>query len=464
MQNYCDIWRKQYQIVPAQLQKVAEVGAVATAFNCNIDAVVKLSGAQISALADGFALSAEDALNCPTKLERPRDVVCGIIKCFIKGIAEEWLAENAAIYQWMTDNLGYERLQMGGQGGIVANVAALLGVKNVMAHTASLPALQAAQFLDLPNLFGLDENGKVQMAVRINRVNEAPLVHQIIEFAKEDEIELGGRRYKCPKANRFIATYDPANMALKIDDGFVRYINETGFDYLILSGYHNLTESGGGVARIEETLPLIQDWKRRFPNGIIHLEMASTQDKVVRAAIVEKIAPMVDSIGLNEREALDVLEVTDDRKFAALSKADLNAAELFEIVRQIKQKTGTPRVQLHMFGLYMALQNKGWRITPAQNKNGMMLAATVAASKAGLGQLATVQDLLWAHGQEVGEKSLRELHVLAQYIDSGTLEVTGMASVEEFDLIAVPTIIISQPKTLVGMGDTISSVSLIGAR
>ena len=84
MQNYCDIWRKQYQIVPAQLQKVAEVGAVATAFNCNIDAVVKLSGAQISALADGFALSAEDALNCPTKLERPRDVVCGIIKCFIK--------------------------------------------------------------------------------------------------------------------------------------------------------------------------------------------------------------------------------------------------------------------------------------------------------------------------------------------------------------------------------------------
>ena len=159
-----------------------------------------------------------------------------------------------------------------------------------------------------------------------------------------------------------------------------------------------------------------------------------------------------------------MLEVTDDRKFAALNAADLNAAELFEIVRQIKQKTGTPRVQLHMFGLYMALQNKGWRITPAQNKNGMMLAATVAASKAGLGQLATVQDLLWAHGQEVGEKSLRELHVLAQYIDSGTLEVTGMASVEEFDLIAVPTIIIPQPRTLVGMGDTISSVSLIGAR
>ena len=464
MQNHRDIWRAQYQIVPAQLQKVAVVGTVATAFNCNIDAVVKLSGAQISALAAQFGLSAEDALNCSPKLEQPRDVVCGIIKCFVKGIAEEWLAEDAAIYRWMAENLGYDRLQMGGQGGIVANVAALLGVQNVVVHTASLPAMQAAQFLDLPNLFGLDESGKAVPAGQINRLGEVPLVHQIIEFAKDDEIRLGGQSYKCPKANRFIATYDPANMALKIDNGFVHYINAAGFDYLILSGYHNLTAANGGLARIEATLPLIKDWKRRFPNGMIHLELASTQDKAVRAAIIEKIAPLVDSIGLNEREALDVLEVIDSEKFAALHAADLNAAELFEMVRLIKQKTRTPRVQLHMFGLYMTLQDKGWRITPAQNRNGMMLAATVAASKAGLGQLETAADLLWAHGQEVGEKSLQELRILAQHVDSATLEMTGMASVEEFDLIAVPTIIVEQPKTLVGMGDTISSVSLIGAR
>ena len=463
MQNYRDLWHAQYKIVPEQLKKSAEINCVATAFNCNIDAVVKLSGKQISQLAEQFNLNADEALNNPTTITCPRDVICGILKCFILGIAEEWLIEDAAVYQWVSQKIGYDRLQMGGQGGIVANVAALLGVKNVLTHTASLPNLQAEQFLDLANLFGIDADKHIMPARKINRPNDLPLVHQIIEFAKDDEIKLGEKTYKCPKANRFIATYDKANMALIVDNGFVQHLNQTGFDYLILSGFHNLTENNNGISRINAIVPLINEWKQRFPNGIIHLELASTQDKIIRQAIIEKIAPIADSIGLNEREALDILEVIDSVKYEKIKTTAINAAVLFEIIQQIKQKTQTPRIQLHMFGLYMTLQNKKWRITPEQNRNGMMLAATIAASKAGLGQLESAEDLLWAHGQKIGEKSLQELQILAQHVDSATLEITGMASVEEYDLIAVPTIIVPQPKTLVGMGDTISSVSLIGA-
>jgi len=35
---------------------------------------------------------------------------------------------------------------------------------------------------------------------------------------------------------------------------------------------------------------------------------------------------------------------------------------------------------------------------------------------------------------------------------------------DEIEIIAVPTIIIDNPITLVGMGDTISSISLVAAR
>ena len=55
MQNLRDMWRAQYQVVPQQLAKVAEVRNLTTAFNTNIDAVIKLSGAKISELADGNA-------------------------------------------------------------------------------------------------------------------------------------------------------------------------------------------------------------------------------------------------------------------------------------------------------------------------------------------------------------------------------------------------------------------------
>ena len=40
----------------------------------------------------------------------------------------------------------------------------------------------------------------------------------------------------------------------------------------------------------------------------------------------------------------------------------------------------------------------------------------------------------------------------------------GMCRIGNYWLCAIPTIIVERPKTLVGMGDTISSVSLLAAR
>lgn len=39
----------------------------------------------------------------------------------------------------------------------------------------------------------------------------------------------------------------------------------------------------------------------------------------------------------------------------------------------------------------------------------------------------------------------------------------GICQVGEFTIIATPSIIIPKPKTLVGMGDTISSLSIVGS-
>ena len=137
---------------------------------------------------------------------------------------------------------------------------------------------------------------------------------------------------------------------------------------------------------------------------------------------------------------------------------------MFEIVRLIKENTGAPRIQLHMFGLYITLQNADFRITPEENLRGMMLASTVAATKAGTGKIEENEKLLWAHGKKVSEISLNNLQELAEYLQKPELVQTGICQYENGNVIAVPTILIEKPLTLVGMGDTISSVSLIGAR
>ncbi len=456
-------WNRYYDEVPSSLQKIKQVKSVAAAFNTNIDAVIKISGSQISVLAKKAGLTIENMFDGATEIVAWQDVVRGIVKCFTQGIAEEWLCADAHTFMWLQGNIGYDRLQMGGQGGIVANAMAVLGVQNVYVHTASHPKLQAEQFLNLPNLLASDDNWNLCKACEINRKNDIPLIHWIIEFDIGDKLIIGDKEFICPKSNRFIATYDPDNMKLKKDEGFLQNIAKTGFDCMILSGYHNLSSADMGEQRVKETIPLIKKWKADNPNAIIHLELASTQDIKVRKSIAENIAPLVDSVGLNEREALDVLEIADAQEFAKIKDKKLTSELLFNIVLKIKEYCKTPRVQLHFFGMYLTVQNENFKITPQKNKSGMMLAATVAATKAGTGNIDNPDTLLWAHGKGVSDKGLIEIENLAQFLNKPELAENGICHLSGYDVIAVPTILIDKPLTLVGMGDTISSVSLVGA-
>ncbi len=460
-----DIWAAKYANVDRTLARMKEVKAAATAFNTNVDAVLKISGKKLQELIEKFGLSWDGLNNIEElKLLHATDVIKGVFKCFSRGIAEEWLTEDKVVFDWMVENIGYDRLQMGGQGGIVANALAAAGVSKVYAHTNSLPKLQAEQFLKLDNLVSFDENGMEKPACRINRGQDIPLIHWILEFDKGDELTVEGHRVVCPKSNRFIATYDPLNLNLVKDDAFVRFSETHPIDFIVLSGFHALTANKGGCALIEDVLPLIKSWKKVNPQGIVHLEVASTQDIAVRKAIVSQIAPLVDSIGLNERETIDVLQVIGEEKFAAECEENTDSAHMLEAVFRIKEKVGCPRVQLHMFGLYLTLQDKGFRIKPQENLRGMCLAAVAAAGKASLGKVEKPEDFVVRKDTPVNDEALNVLKKAAAYAQNEKLEVDGIIDFRGYDLIAIPTILVPKPVTLVGMGDTISSISLVSSR
>ncbi len=459
------IWAEKYKSVPEQLAKLKQIPAAATAFNTNIDAILKISGSQLKELLLKNNISGAELtdirLSC---FKKPTDVLIGIVKCFSRGIAEEWVTEDINIYQWMADNLGYDRLQMGGQGGIIANALALLGVNKVIAHTNSHPKQQAEQFLDLPNLLGIDENGTLQQASQISREKDIPLIHWIIEFDKGDSFTLDDITFTCPKSNRFIATYDPLNMHIVMNKDFVSYMNNNKVDYLLLSGFHSLLSHLGGEALVEGAVPVIEKWKNNNSNLIVHLEIASVQDKAIRQAIIEKIAPLADSIGLNERETIDLLEITGQTALAECTEKETNSCNLFEAVLFLKKKLNVKRIQLHMFGLYLTLQDENFPYSPAQNLKGMMTAAVVSSSKALNGEIAKYEDVSKTLGRPVSNQGLNELFALAQMLNKPELLETGLCKVDGIYVSAVPTIIVEKPKTLVGMGDTISSVSLLAGR
>ena len=134
-QDITAIWADNYKCAPEQLDKMSKVDGLISAFNANIDAVIKIKGRGIKELIEKFDL---DEPNLVKEGKRQilsiDDAIRGIIHCFKSGIAEEWLVDDEKVYNWLSKEIGFDKLQMGGQGGIVANVMAVCGVNPVYVH------------------------------------------------------------------------------------------------------------------------------------------------------------------------------------------------------------------------------------------------------------------------------------------------------------------------------------------
>ena len=475
------IWKAHYATAPRQLQRMREVGGVASVFNANIDAVLKVSPEKFLGWVAQEGFQAEElTAEGPKRIDSHADVLRGFLNCFRQGIAQEWLVTEVDAFDWMREHLGYDRLQMGGQGGIIANVMAVAGVKQVYVHCASLPQQQGHLFLDKASLVSADSQGQLKAARHIDRHEDLPLIHWILEFDKGAQITLGGETYTCPKSNRFIATYDPLNFVLHVDKGLdaALRVASNPLDIVLLSGYQMLSEplhgqaAGTGLARITDSWAQVQAWKAAHPKAVVHFEFASTQDLKIRKALAEQLAPHADSVGCNEQELIDMLEVLGEPLLANHAKA-MDSVNLFQGLAFVFEKLKLKRLQLHMFGLYVTLirpgtEKDGPAFQPEANRDGMAFAATIAAAKAGTGSIEKEENLLWAQGREVADHSLKELKALDAFVSEryghAGLAETGIVEAKHFHIVAVPTILIEKPITLVGMGDTISSLSLVGAR
>ena len=64
---------------------------------------------------------------------------------------------------------------------------------------------------------------------------------------------------------------------------------------------------------------------------------------------------------------------------------------------KVYEYTKCPRIAAsHVLDCMSTLQQKGFKVSPLKNRNGMQLAATVAAAKAGTGAINSKDVLMWA--------------------------------------------------------------------
>ena len=95
-------WLQNYKTAPDQLTKMSQINGLISAFNANIDAVIKISGKAIEKLIQDFKIDEKEILSeKTTTINTKEDALRGLLKCFTKGIAEEWLIEDKEVFQWL---------------------------------------------------------------------------------------------------------------------------------------------------------------------------------------------------------------------------------------------------------------------------------------------------------------------------------------------------------------------------
>jgi len=466
-------WEKYYEQVPKTFERLEQVKGVLTAFNSNIDAIKKITPQTLQMWIDTYGASAEFK-NSYNEIKSQGDFLRGLLDCFTRGAAAEWLITEIPVYEWLQKNVGYDHLQMGGQGGIIANVMAVCGIQKVYAHAASLATDQIKMFVDQPNLLLAAADNHFVSARKATRANDKPLIHWILEFKKDDQVTFNGQKITCPKSNRFIATYDPLNFELAIDEHFNKaasHLEPGTLQYIVLSGYQmlqsKLTNGTEAIEVIRDSWKKIGFWKKRQSQPQVHFEVASTQDMAVLKDLVEFVAFKSESIGFNEQELVLILKAIDEAELAEKINKQMDAVNLFEGMLKLHEKIGTPRMQIHFFGCYITLLSKNYWNTLEKVRDGMLLAATIAASKAGTGTIEKKENLMWGMQVPVGAVGLKHLEELHKYLNEtegqNDIKEQGIFIGKKFDVVAIPSKIVDKPITLVGMGDTISSLSLIGS-
>lgn len=104
MEQQISSWKEKYAEVKSTLMQMGKVESAATAFNTNVDAVLKIKGRRLAELAKELGMSWEELTTIgESKLNSGKDVIKGAFRCF------------ANRYCGRVADGGYRRLQLDGE-------------------------------------------------------------------------------------------------------------------------------------------------------------------------------------------------------------------------------------------------------------------------------------------------------------------------------------------------------------
>lgn len=440
--NETTFWRGRYAEAFARaLRGAAQPGRIACGFTNNVDRVADVDGAHLSRLLAQAGVALPHGRG-PLLVRTPAELLAGMAAFVRDGRGGELTVLDAGLYRWMEAHFAFRGApQLGGTAAQSAHTLARLGFDTLL-HVTSLSPQQAA-LLDNTGRTLIATGDGLQRPADAARPADPTMVHVIFEYAAGTEIAAGGVRAAAPAANRIIVSYDPINGDLAFDPHYVAAVADPAAQVgaVMLSGYNQVSTLDLCRVRIGETVAMVRGWKAARPGLLAHLELGATPDGGFLAAILEGFAGEVDSIGLNADELNDVLHLWGE------PHAD-GAPGLVDAVRRMHAHVGCARINVHTQELCVTVTQGD----PRAEQDALLFGSLVAGTRARLADFPRVEDVARVLG--AGEVAPRSLGLLADACAAGGAPPEGIARCGAGWLVAAPTLAVSNPAGIVGLGDS----------
>lgn len=471
-QHLSQAWEDRYRDAwPRLPERLAATKGVILGFHSVVDGLQRANPAWLDPLGDEPELVAEverRAGEVPQALESPADFVLGLLESLRTGKALQRMIRREELYNWVLAHVGYERPRLGGTSGNMANSLAPLGLP-LLVYAYPLSRQLADLFVPLPNLTVLVEEGgavKFVPPAQVPAPDELKALHLIVEYPAGLQVRFGTQEFTTPRANRFIAGWNPTNSQLRIDGTFRRGVLEEAqrFSHFILSGFHILAERyPDGTTYLECLRPVAQfgrELKRANPALRLHCEFASIGSPAIRQGVFEWIFPAVDSLGLNEVELASLLEDVGEGALAERLRLGESPVAFLEGARVLLERGGLQRVHAHNLGYYLALSRPGYR-EPEAAREALLFAAVLAAARTASGRTGPPEQMAGGLREPLSVAGLVALDALGAHLGDPHFATTGLGTYAGHDVACVPTRVVADPVLTVGLGDLISATAFV---
>lgn len=433
------------------------------AYNANIDSIVHVDCEELTRMLEVHD-NIPEKMNDPTgSISSVSDFLAGLVICMRDGTGAEWLIHDSNVFEWLKETfLERSFMRMGGNMGIMSNVLSELGATKVIPNVASLTELQASFFSRKAILHPY--KGKLYNSSDLEHIlhsggSRQELIHFVFDFKKGDTFILSGKRISVPRENRFIATYDPLNFRLYMDEHFREYSLEHAeeMDGAIVSGYHMLQEElddGDYKTRMDESLAQLIDWKKKRADLHLHVEMGHFSSENIASYAFSTLSPVVDRIGMNEDELAILARVNDMDPKPILG---MDPVSITEAAIVLCNDFGLCRMLVHTreFVLSVSCMDED---DPELIIQAMDFGVKCAAAFACSGKLSDRAELLdMAGGIRESDPGKAASIRLAKHMEE-EWNCSGVCGIyNSYQVTIVPTRICDEPVSTVGLGDTISA-------